>query len=531
MEGFFVFEPGATSSDFKLLTNFLFSDFITASELKILGHQRQGFFAFADGVYHENNFLKVNKYGIVNVEGLEKTESEYRSDITHFYSPSHSEIYKTANEGDDPFENDRHFIHKIAPVSLDQWANQLVKVFGDKGKLGVAFCLAANFRDLFIQHYNFFPLFGGFGQKDSGKSGFGSCLQAFFYWNLNPLELNTSTLVGLSRRLTRCKNTIVFCDEMRDDIDEAMHQTLKGTWNGIGREKGKGFESNRTTVDKINSAVYYSGQYLPTRDDGALPSRSIIANFENKEFTAQEKEEYNKLISWNKTGISSFILDTIKHRDEFAKNLTKVYSETAKELKAGLKDQEYQNRVFDNYLQLLVTIKMLKDKFNFPFTYEDYFKLTMDSIIENSETIADSDGLAAFWRIVEYLSSSPPVTVRNGEDYEIERAGSFKYSPKKNEVETFNNKDNDQILFINFSKVWQDYQKEVTKRQGEELIGMTTIRNYLKSKKYYIGPYKTRRIGNKATSGYAFNYSIMKRLGIVDFGEDDDKQINIPDIF
>jgi hypothetical protein len=25
---------------------------------------------------------------------------------------------------------------------------------------------------------------------------------------------------------------------MRDD-DEAMHQTLKGTWNGIGREKEK----------------------------------------------------------------------------------------------------------------------------------------------------------------------------------------------------------------------------------------------------------------------------------------------------
>jgi hypothetical protein len=60
--------------------------------------------------------------------------------------------------------------------------------------------------------------------------------------------------------------------------------------------KRKGFESNRTTVDKINSAVYYSGQYLPTRDDGAC-LRSIITNFENKEFTSQEKEQYNKLIS------------------------------------------------------------------------------------------------------------------------------------------------------------------------------------------------------------------------------------------
>jgi hypothetical protein len=40
----------------------LLKDFITASELKILGLQRQGFYAFADGVYNDNN--KVNKYGV-----------------------------------------------------------------------------------------------------------------------------------------------------------------------------------------------------------------------------------------------------------------------------------------------------------------------------------------------------------------------------------------------------------------------------------------------------------------------------------
>jgi DNA primase len=525
MEGFFFFEPGARNEDFQLVAKKLLNDFITASELKILGHQRQGFFAFADGIYNDNNFHKVNKYGIVNVEGLEKTESEYRSDITHFYSPSHSEIYKAANEGDDPFENDRHFIHKIAPISLDQWASQLVTVFGNKGKLGVAFCLAANFRDLFIQHYNFFPLFGGFGQKDSGKSGFGACVQAFFYHNLNPLELNTSTLVGLSRRLTRVKNTIVFCDEMRDDIDEAMHQTLKGTWNGIGREKGKGFESNRTTVDKINSAVYYSGQYLPTRDDGALPSRSIITNFENKEYTSEEKENYNKLIAWNKEGISSFILDTIKHRYYISKNLTRVYAETAKELKAGLKEQEYQNRVFDNYLQLLVTVKMLKDKFNFPFTYDSYFDLTKEAIIENSETIADSDGLAAFWRVVEYLVGTGQI--KQGDDFIISRESTFEYIPRKNEKAIYTNKDHDKIIFIYFAKVHQDYHKEVTKRQGEEVIGATTIRNYLKSKKYFIGLFGSKRMGTKCPSGYAFNYSMMQRLGILNIDDINDTQINL----
>lgn len=525
MEGFFFFEPGTNVNDFQLVAKKLLNDFVTASELKILGHQRQGFFAFADGVYHNDAFHKVNKYGIVHVDGLEKTDSEYRSDITHFYSPSHSEIYKAANEGDDPFENDRHFVHKNAPVTIDQWGDQMVTVFGDKGKLGVAFCFAANFRDLFLQHYNFFPLFGGFGQKDSGKSGFGSCLQAFFYWNLNPLELNTSTLVGLARRLTRCKNTIVFCDEMRDDIDEAMHQTLKGTWNGIGREKGKGFDSNKTTVDKINSAVYYSGQYLPTRDDGALPSRSIICNFENKDYTPIEKEEYNKLISWNKAGISSFILDVIKHRDFMSKNMTRIYAETSKELKLALKDQEYQNRIFDNYLQLLVTVKMLQDKFKFPFTYDEYLQLTKDYIIDNSETIADSDGLAAFWRIIEYLVGYG--AIKQGEDFQITKESQIKYTPKKGETAYAENKNGDKIIFINFNKIWQDYQKEVTKRQGEELIGMTTIRNYFKSKKYFIGAFGSRRMGSKCPSGYALNYSMMQRLGILNIDDINDTQTEL----
>jgi hypothetical protein len=95
-----------------------------------------------------------------------------------------------------------------------------------------------------------------------------------------------------------------------------------------------------------------------------LPSRIYHNHFENKEFTSQEKEQYNKLISWNKEGISSFILDTIKHRDYFTNN-TRIYAETGKEMKAALKEQEYQNRVFDNYI-VIGYCKMLQDKFNFP---------------------------------------------------------------------------------------------------------------------------------------------------------------------
>jgi hypothetical protein len=34
-----------------------------------------------------------------------------------------------------------------------------------------------------------------------------------------------------------------------------------------------------------------------------------------------------------------------KHRDYFTNNMTRIYAETGKEMKAALKEQEYQNRV------------------------------------------------------------------------------------------------------------------------------------------------------------------------------------------
>jgi hypothetical protein len=85
-------------------------------------------------------------------------------------------------------------------------------------------------------------------------------------------------------------------------------------------------------------------------------------NFENKEFTSQEKEQYNKLISGIKKDLL-LILDTIKHRDYFTNMMTRIYAETGKEMKAALKEQEYQNRVLT--ITLLVTVKCCKTNSTF----------------------------------------------------------------------------------------------------------------------------------------------------------------------
>lgn len=533
-EGNFYWEPGVTVKHFKLVTKKLLAGFHTAQELKTLGLQREGFFAFADGVFHQNSFHEVNKYGIVYLEGLERDKSEYRSDINHFYSPSHSEIYKFMREDDDPYENDRHFVYKKAQVSIDLWMKQVVEVFGNNGKFAVAFCLAANFRDLFLLNYKYFPLLGGFGQKDSGKSGLGVVIQSFFFYDLLPLQMNNASIPGMSRRLTRCKNVVSFFDEYRDDIETEKRELLKGTWNGLGREKGKGAEGSRTTTDKINAALYYAGQYIPTGDDGALTSRTIVLHFQNQEYTITAKENYQKLLNWCQNGITSYVLDVLVHRDKMKAGIERAFSESAKDLKKSLEGRDFQNRVFENYLCLLSVVKMLQDKFSLPFTYDEFLKLCRDGIVENSELIHDSDGLAKFWNIVEFLSrpqdmNQPGRTILKEEhDYQIEKVASFTVTVKRDEKVEWKNKDGIRVLFLNFKSVHQYYHKEVTSRKGEEVISETTLRNYLKSKKYFIGLFSSRRMGDRTPSGYAFNYDMMNRLGILNLGSHKDTQTELP---
>lgn len=521
-EGVFYFDGGVTTRHFRLMTKKLFHGFITATEIKTLGHQIAGFFSFADGVFHDNHFSQVNKYGIVHLESLQRAESEYKADVKHYYIPAFSEIYKDATEDDDIYENDRHFVYKVAPVSLDQWMQQMVTVFGDKGRLGVAFAIAANFRDLFLTNFNHFPLLAGYGQKDSGKSGLGKFLQAFFFSDLLALELNTASLVGMSRRLQRVKNVVTFFDEVREDIDEEKKQMIKGCWNGLGREKGKGADTNKTTTDKINAALYFCGQYVLTGDDGAIPSRCISLMFQNQEYTQVERDEYQKLNNWSQAGLSSFVLDVIKHRNKVKANLLRVYAECSVELTKELQGTSFENRIFLNYLALLTIVKLLHDNFKFPFTYKEYLKLTADSIIENSELISDSDGLAKFWNILEFLSKPQDLNqpnkavLKESYDYIISRESSFTIQVSKTEKIVYQNRNNDKILFLNFNSAHQLYHIEVGRRKGEDVINQTTLRNYIRSKKYFIGMFPAKRMGDKTPSGYAFNYSIMERMGICD---------------
>ncbi|MCD8431015.1 DNA primase [Tenacibaculum finnmarkense genomovar ulcerans] len=518
--GYYIFINGSTVAQFELLAQKVLREFNTALELQNMGWNSKGFFAFANGVYWQDKFQEVNKYGIIHLEGVDTSDEdeEFNEKVDYYYSPAYSAMHVKNQDGDDPYENDRKFIYRKATITLQEWMQQFLTVFEEKGRVGILFNFAVLFRDLFLTNYDFFPLLGGFGEKGSGKSAFGKMLQNFFFYKEDPLELNTSTLVGFSRRLSRTKNATVFLDEYNDNaIDEKMFQGLKGAHQGMGREKGMATSDNRTKTDKINCGIYLAGQYLPTRDDNSLQSRLISLQFPLGNKTSVQRENFTKLMNASTQGLSSLILEVVQHRQLFEDAIGKTYNEVIRELKAVMdapgKEQEYEERILGNYAVLLITYKILESRITFPFNYQSIFKQCVAGIIENSESIQDSNGLSEFWSIIQWMHEHKHIA--EGYQFAIDTKESVKLIGKQKKTVVHENKEGRKILYLRLNSVHQDYTKECTKREGVQAIGEVTLRNYFKSRSYFIGLVKARRFKTGGSSCYAFDYEAMKRNNIV----------------
>ena len=169
-EGNFLW-TGCKAHYIKIL-KFISKDFPMCKPLITLGWQREGFYAFANGIYN-GLWQPVNEFGITTHQ--EKL----------YFSPAFSVVYNNAREDDDLYENDRYFVYKQAPCTFGQWSRLMMDVYGQNAIIGMAFAVASIFRDLIYEKYKIFPHLFLFGEKQSGKSQMA--------WSLSNLFL-TSTL-------------------------------------------------------------------------------------------------------------------------------------------------------------------------------------------------------------------------------------------------------------------------------------------------------------------------------------------------
>jgi len=493
-EGNFLFL--GNKQNFMKILQHISDDFPVCNELRTLGWQREGFFAFANGIY-DGTWQPVDEFGI----------TVYKQAM--YFSPAFSVVYNNVREDDDEYENDRFFCYKPAPCTFGEWTSLMKEVYQDNAVTGIAFAIASVFRDLIYEKYKIFPHLFLFGEKQSGKSQLAWSLSNLFFNNLPAFNLNSGTQVGFFRRLSRIKNAITWFDEYCNEIMPARFQALKSAFDGVGHEKGKMSQDSRTIVTKINSSLLISGQHLPTLDDNALYTRSCLLSFVKRKFTQQELDNYDKLKGYEVEGLSSLVGDILQFRECVDKNYGMQFTEVMGQLKTSLNATRYpyDERLVRNYCCLLTPIAIIQKQENplqFNFTFDDLFAIAVKNIIEMSKQISNSESISTFWKMTEFLLDEGKISEKI--DFKFDTIRSIKVTDKNGQVHSLDFPAPERCLFLRLTRIHSLYMEKHRQQTGKNGVDIQSILYYLQSHKSYLGHSDKVRFDTSVSTAYVFKY-------------------------
>ncbi len=497
-EGNFLFF--GTKFHFLKILDHIANKFPVCNELRTLGWQREGFYAFANGIFN-GTWQPVDEFGIT-----EHAKQKY-------FSPAFSRVYNEVREDDDDYESDRYFIWQQSPITFGQWTKLMMDVYGSNARIAIAFAIATVFRDLIYEKYKIFPHLFLFGEKQSGKSQLAWSLSNLFFNNMPAFNLSSGTQVGFHRKLSRIKNAICWWDEYSNDIDPKRIQTLKSAFDGMGHEKGKMTRDNRTEVTKVNGSSLISGQYLPTTDDNALFTRSILLSFIRKIYSAEQLARYDELKGYEQQGLSSLIGEILKYRKEIDQGFSMAFSELMDQIKDELtrEGKQFEERLVRNFCIILAPVQIVLKSMlplDLNFTFDEIYGQAKIMITELSVQISSSESLSNFWMMTEYLLDNN--LIEAGKDFEVKSIATIKVTNKNSQVETLNYPQPKVVLFIRFSRIHPLYMEGHRKQFGKNGVDHISLIHYIKHHPSYIGSVSSYRFEDSVSSCYAFDYEALK---------------------
>lgn len=482
----------------------LYPKFIMHEEITTLGWHRDGFWAFADGIV-DGSFKRVDKYGSI----------QYNEKF--YFLPAFSAIHDDLPEENDNYASDRKSVYRgESKITAKEWFNWMARIYTENGLIGAAYLFTCLFRDYIYQEMNHFPILFGFGRPGTGKTTMGRSLSSVFFDDTTPFNLNNGTPVGFQRKLAAMKNAIIHLDEYHNNLDEKKFQSLKGTFDGTGHEAGVKDNTNRTKVTKINSSPYVSGQYLPTRDDNSLYTRSILLQFtkSSNEFTEEEKRWFKEFNQIEELGLSSVIVEVVKFRDLVKKNFLNGRFEIEQRINRALVGRVANGRVIEQYSIVLTIFQILSEAMNLTISEQSAFEQLYDLCLKNiqiqSSQIQESNTLSKYWKMIEFMSENHQI--RNNFDYavktiEANKEFTVRVSGKETKKVMFDSPT--RVLYIKLNKVHPLYLETIKRQTSENGIPESSIMSYMKSDISWIGavPVFTFETGN--TSAYAFKYDSL----------------------
>lgn len=489
-KGPYLFE-GTKLQLLKIINKHLY-EFPKGFPLNTLGWQKEGFFAFYNCIYNG----KLSNY---DEAGLVKHEEHY------FFSPGISDIYKDIRDEDDMYENDKYLRYTEAKINFSQWAELMTKVYGQHAWAGVPYVLVSIFRDIVFKVDNNVPFLYCYGQTKSGKSKFAESIMNLFFNEMPAFNLNSGTDFAFAASLQRFRNCPVRFNEFDDkDVRDEWFQQLKGAYDGEGRQRGKGISKRKTETQKVNSTLILVGQYMSTKDDNSMLSRSILRAFRLvKDRPDVQVDVYNELKNLEKDGLSSIVTEILPHRDMIEENYGTVFNELFKKIihRIRASKRHYEERVVRNYTALAAMVELMRSKVEFPWTVDEYLDWIHNEIIGMSTMISESDILVDFWTTVSMLYDQS--IIQHGREFKVEQKNQVRITaPEGGDTHVvFDEPKN--ILYMRLAEIQKYYAKE-KRKEGGNPIDQTSLVSYLKNREYYIGRISGERFGSKVTSAHVF---------------------------
>lgn len=482
----------------------LYKETTTCTKLDNLGWQREGFFAWANGISQEDGFRPVDDYGRISFNN------------NNYYIPAFSKVYLNDKS---VFLDERKFRYIPNNVSMRDWATQLISVFKDNAIIGIAFWIAALHRDIMLNTFKNFPLLNLFGPKGTGKSQLAVSLSCLFGIQQTPFNIHNGTKAGLAEHVQQFKNSIAWIDEYKNNIDFDKVETLKSIYDAIGRNRLNFEKGRRKETTQVNQAVILSGQEMPTADV-ALFSRMIFCRFNQSEFSSTEKKNYDDLKKVENKGLSHLSAQIIQYRKHFEENYYNIYQSTLSDFASELEGCNIEDRIMRSMVMIAASFRTISSEVDFPFNYDTLKKAGISALKSQQSQMKSSNEVSVFWQSFEALASDNEI-IENW-DFRIDLKSDLNLKNKTRIINTTIN-----VLQIRFNDVVSKYRK-FARASGITPLPNTTLQYYLQNSPYYLGDSKatkfkiTRREADnivtdtKNTTAMCFDYDQLSDLLSID---------------
>lgn len=445
---------------------YLYDHTKACKEIERLGWQKQGFFAWSNGITVNGNFTPMDDLGIVEHDGQ------------YYYIPALSSFYMVDETF---FQFERKFVHKNGNISLFDFTKKMLDVYGENAIVGMAFYFATLFRDIFVSTFRFFPILNIFGPKGTGKSEMAISLLRLFGDLPVGDNMTNTTVPAMADHVARTCNTLCHLDEYKNSLEYEKIEFLKGLWDGVGRSRLSMEKNRRNETTAVDVGIILTGQEMATVDN-ALFSRVLFLSVSKTGFSDEERFRFKDLKETEGKGLTHITNRLMSKREKFKSRHVDAYNEAIAEVTPYINRSRTEDRTLKNWCLVLAALKIVMEDESLPFTYENAVKTFAKMIKRQNIDVVNSNEVTEFWNVYQELFSNG--LIEKDYDFHIKEVEEL-----KTQLQTISQKI--KVLYMNPTRIFGLYAQQKHKA-NEKRLPKASLKFYLQNSTEYLGQQQRR---------------------------------------